>query len=138
MKRTFLMIFALFLVGCAGPAVEEVIDEPTSVTEFETIAEYIDEIHKNWPGENPYFYEYGTSDYSLEGFELITDSDGQARDFENDQTLQYDNAFFWVYAETGYELAEDGYADFYLRGLEMPRDAVYGPFTGKLGMMLSN
>ncbi len=73
-------------------------------------------------------FEDGTADYSIEGYELVVD--------ENGDPVHFENASFWIYAETDYESKVDGSASFYLRGMEGPRDAVYGPFEGNLVELL--
>lgn len=141
MKNAFSIIVILLLAGCSTitpteDVIQEVNEPSNEVITFDSIEEYIDAIEAEYPGENKFLFEESRAGYSIEGYELITDENGDPMSFENDQTAQYENAFFWIYAESGYESKTDSFASFYLRGIEGPRDAVYGPFEGKLAEML--
>lgn len=150
MKKTLSILFTLFLIGCTPQPstvdetseiseVSEVAEISNDLSKLNSIEEYIDVIHlEGGEAENAFFFEYGTKDYSIEGYELIMDDNGDPQKFGNNRTKQYDNAFFWIYAESDYQSTADGLATFYLRGLEAPRDAVYGPFKGKLAEMVDN
>lgn len=125
-----IIISILLLAGCTSITVPDESNVDTNEVQVgekvasESIEEYIDAIHAEWPGENKFFFEDGTADYSIEGYELVVD--------ENGDPVHFENASFWIYAETGYKSKVDGSASFYLRGMEGPRDAVYGPFEGNL------
>ena len=135
MKNALSIIMSiLLLTSCTSTTVPDESNVDTNEVQvdekitFESIEGYIDAIHAEWPGENKFFFEDGTTDYSIEGYELVVNEDGEPVVFEN--------GTFWVYAETAYESKLNSSTSFYLRGMEGPRDAVYGPFEGNLLEML--
>ncbi len=123
MKSVFSIIIILLLAGCSTitqteDVIQEVNEFSNEVITFDSIEEYIDIIQAEYPGENKFIFEEGTANYSIEGYELITDENGNPMKYENSQTTLYENTFFWIYAESGYESKTDSSASFYLRGIE--------------------